>query len=104
MREYSKITPQFWLDHNGKQWIVPQIKGRLKMRIPSHAALREFVLNRASYSCQSCGSNDKAKLVADHIVSRRNGGQHHPNNMQCLCSSCNSRKANMIDAKGVSYA
>jgi 5-methylcytosine-specific restriction endonuclease McrA len=39
-------------------------------------------------------------LVADHVISRRNGGSHHPDNMQCLCNSCNSRKANLIDAKG----
>ena len=91
--------PQFWVDHNGVQWIVPQIKGRLKMRIPAHRALRAFVIHRDGYRCRECGCVDLAELVADHIVSRRNGGEHHPDNMQCLCGPCNSRKAGLVDAK-----
>jgi 5-methylcytosine-specific restriction endonuclease McrA len=90
---------QFWIDHQGKSWIVPQIKGRLKMRIPSHRALRDFVIHRGGGSCKHCGATEL--LVADHIVSRRNGGSHHPDNMQCLCDSCNARKAGLIDSKGI---
>ena len=102
MRGYSVVAPQFWTDHNGNQWIVPQIKGRLKMRIPAHRALREFVIVRDGGECRWRGSADN--LVADHIVSRRNGGSHHPSNMQCLCDSCNARKAGLIDAKGPTHA
>lgn len=88
---------EFWTDHLGRDWVVPQIKGRLKMRIPSHRALREFVIHRDGGRCKHCGSVDR--LVADHIVSRRNGGAHHPSNLQCLCDSCNARKAATVDAK-----
>lgn len=95
MRDYGKVSPQFWTDHNGAVWVEPQIKGRLKMRIPSHAALRAFVIARAGGVCERCGKSDR--LVADHIVSRRNGGRHHPNNLQCLCESCNAKKANTED-------
>ncbi|MFW1748989.1 HNH endonuclease [Acinetobacter guillouiae] len=91
---------EYWIDHNGDKWIVPTIKGRLKSRIPSHRALREFVIVRDGNTCQICGTTNKLKLVADHIVSRRNGGSHHPDNLQCLCDSCNARKAGLIDAKG----
>lgn len=98
MREYAKFGPTFWTDHHGQVWKEPQIKGRLKMRIPSHRALREFVIHRDGGACKLCGS--RASLVADHIVSRRNGGRHHPSNMQCLCDSCNARKAGTVDAKG----
>lgn len=101
MRDYAKISPQFWVDHNGRSWIVPQIKGRLKMCIPAHNALREFILHRDNYTCRHCGNQDRLRLVADHIVSRRNGGSHHPDNMQCLCGSCNARKAGLVDAKGI---
>lgn len=94
----------YWTDHNGEQWIVPQIKGRLKMRIPSHYALRAFVIHRGGHKCAACGCVDEMKLVADHIVSRRNGGTHHPDNMQCLCQSCNARKAGLVDAKGIYHA
>jgi 5-methylcytosine-specific restriction endonuclease McrA len=95
MRDYSKVAPTFWTDHFGNTWRTPQILGRLKFRIPCHAALREFVLHRFGYECLNCGS--KTNLVADHIISRANGGAHHPDNMQCLCNSCNAIKANTVD-------
>lgn len=92
---------KFWTDHHGEVRHVPQIKGRLKCgKVPGHAALREFVLHRDGYKCRHCGATDVLRLVADHVVSRRNGGSHHPDNLQCLCHSCNSRKAGLIDAKG----
>lgn len=100
MRDYATVSHQFWFDHTGKKWKVPEIKGRLKMKVPCHRALREFVLLRDGYKCRHCGCTEREQLVADHIISRRNGGAHHPDNMQCLCHSCNSRKANLIDAKG----
>lgn len=96
MRDRSTAIPAFWTDHNAKVWKVPQIIGRLKPgKCPGHAALREFVIVRDGGKCKTCGSmND---LIADHIVSRRNGGAHHPNNLQCLCQPCNSRKAGKED-------
>lgn len=27
------------------------------------------------------------------------GGRHHPDNLQCLCESCNARKASQVDAE-----
>ncbi|WP_196015297.1 HNH endonuclease [Klebsiella variicola] len=69
------------------------------MCVPCHRALRDFVLWRDGYKCRHCGSEDRIKLVADHIMSRRNGGSHHPDNMQCLCDSCNARKSSLVDAK-----
>lgn len=88
-----------WTDHLGRTWKVPQIAHRLKPgKCPGHAALREFVIHRDGGRCRQCGSTER--LVADHIVSRRNGGTHHPDNLQCLCDSCNARKAGQIDAKG----
>lgn len=90
----------YWTDHLGKIWKVPTIRGRLKCgRVPCHKALREFVIHRDGNNCRICGASDD--LIADHVVSRRNGGSHHPDNLQCLCQSCNSRKGNLVDAKGV---
>lgn len=101
MRDYAKVLPSFWTDFDGVTRAVPQIKGRLKCsKVPGHFALREFVLRRDGYTCINCGETNRSQLVADHIVSRRNGGSHHPENLQCLCHSCNSRKAGLIDAKG----
>ncbi len=92
----NTAASSFWTDHLGKVWKVPTIKGRLKSRIPCHRALIAYVKHRDKV-CQWCGSANQ--LVADHIVSRRNGGAHHPDNLQALCKSCNSRKSGLIDRK-----
>lgn len=91
----SDEQAKIWTDQHGKAWKVPMIRGRLKFRIPCHPALRAFVLWRDNYTCQGCGTHND--LIADHIISRRNGGPHHPDNLQALCQSCNARKANLID-------
>lgn len=89
-----------WTDHCGRAWKVPEIIGRLKPgKCAGHAALREFVIARDGGKCKRCASVDN--LIADHIVSRRNGGTHHPDNLQCLCQSCNARKARLEDRKAV---
>lgn len=95
MKNRKKLN-QFWTDHGGKQWRVPNIKDRLRThQIAGHAALKAFVICRAGGKCVRCGSADA--LLADHIVSRRNGGTHHPDNLQCLCKPCNDRKSNFED-------
>lgn len=88
---------EVWTDQFGKVRPVPTIKGRLKHgKCPGHRAIREFVVWR-DRQCVWCGSAED--LIADHIISRRNGGSHHPNNMQALCQPCNSRKVGLIDSK-----
>ena len=100
MRDYSKVSSQFWTDHYGREWKVPQILGRLKPgRGPGHAALREYIIHRDGGKCVRCGSENS--LLADHVISRRNGGQHHPDNLQCLCDSCNARKSATEDRNHV---
>lgn len=87
-----------WVDQHGQAWPEPTIRGRLKCgKVPLHRRLRDFVLWRDGYRCAECGACEN--LVADHIVSRRNGGRHHPSNLRALCQSCNSRKANTVDRK-----
>lgn len=91
----------FWTDHNGREWQVPTIRGRLKCgKIRCHRALREYIIHRDGGKCVRCGSS--VRLVADHIVSRRNGGSHHPDNLQCLCESCNAAKAGREDRRFLS--
>jgi hypothetical protein len=96
----ERALSMFWVDTDGTVRRTPQIKGRLKYgKLPGHLAVREYVLNRDNRTCRACGATeaDGALLVADHIVSRRNGGTHHPDNMQCLCDPCNSRKVSTVD-------
>lgn len=94
--DYARLAQMFWTDASGRIWKVPQIIGRLKPgKCSGHAALRQFVIDRDGGACVRCGS--ASDLVSDHIVSRRNGGSHHPSNLQCLCASCNARKATKED-------
>lgn len=111
MRDYAKFCPNSfasgpgvlaseapptWTDLNGVERPTPQIIGRLKPgKVRSHRALRELVVARDG-SCRWCGAT--VDLIADHIISRRNGGAHHPLNFQALCQRCNSRKVGLVDA------
>ena len=38
-------------------------------------------------------------LILDHIVSLRNGGTNHPDNLQTLCNFCNSSKSALVDSR-----
>lgn len=94
----DKDAPDTWTDHLGRTWKTPRILRRLKPgKCPGHAALREFVIQRDGGECQWCGT-DKL-LVADHIISRRSGGAHHPDNLRTLCDPCNCARAGLVDAK-----
>lgn len=99
----AEDAPRFWTDDSGRTWKVPTIIGRMKPgKLQGHWALRDFVVRRAGERCECCDSPGDMymPLIADHIISRRNGGAHHPDNLQCLCQPCNSAKAGLVDAKG----
>ncbi len=54
--------------------------------------VQEFVFERDGGCCVSCGS--KSDLCFDHILPFSKGGSsEHPNNIQLLCSKCNSEKS-----------
>ena len=96
MRRKRGLLKKFWTDHTGKSWRLPNTIGRLRPhQIECHAALRTFVFTRDSYMCRKCRRD--GELVVDHIVSWRNGGTHHPDNLQTLCKPCNDRKARYHD-------
>lgn len=90
------------MDQTGKRWRTMNIIGRIKYRSLGAHALRAFVLSRDGYLCQWCGGTHR--LVCDHIISRRNGGSHHPGNLQALCESCNARKVSLIDTRATGVA
>jgi hypothetical protein len=106
--ELEKETPDHWIDFDGTERMVSKRKGRLKYNSKSTKALRDYVLKRDGYACKNCGakpiSNDvigitdnDSMLVIDHIITWRNGGSHHPNNLQVLCDRCNSSKGMTLD-------
>lgn len=99
-----------WTDLKGNRWFVPSnfFKTLRASKFKTHAQLRDFIFVRDDYTCKICGANAKEKqypfyaysvewkkqtfLVIDHVVSIAKGGNHHPQNLQTLCDSCNCRK------------
>lgn len=74
----------------------------MRHRQGSAKALSEHCQGSDKAVPEHCQGSDGATedLVADHVVSRRNGGSHHPDNLQALCQRCNARKAALVDAHG----
>jgi hypothetical protein len=101
----AKYAPPSWFDDRGVERHTPTIRGRLKSKILGHRALMDFVLRRDG-ACVACGDSEATgvRMVVDHIISRRNGGAHHPNNLQALCDGCNSAKVGLIDVRAVSVS
>lgn len=70
-----------------------------------HRAWRAEVLRRAGYRCEEveggrrCAVRSPARLFADHIVERRDGGDPlDPSNGRCLCGSHHTRKTAAVRA------
>jgi 5-methylcytosine-specific restriction endonuclease McrA len=119
MAHQTEVSPDKWVDHKGVERFVPVTRWRLKFKIPSHRALRVFVFERDQFECQHCGAVPdevptnydgsfaprigSGYLVVDHKISRCRGDgcSHHPSNLQSLCDSCNARKRNLVDIRGV---
>lgn len=56
---------------------------------------RLYILNRDRWTCQDCGYVSSRKPFAEdvlihHIIPRREGGTHAPENLVTLCRSCHS--------------
>jgi hypothetical protein len=58
--------------------------------------VREFIFNRDGFMCLCCGSTKS--LSIDHVVPVNKNGENEIDNLQTLCTPCNSRKSdNIID-------
>lgn len=55
---------------------------------------RQRIMERDGFACCTCGSEDA--LCIDHILPVSRGGDSSDNNLQVLCSACNTRKGNKI--------
>jgi 5-methylcytosine-specific restriction endonuclease McrA len=51
-------------------------------------ALRMSCLKRDGFACQSCGNK---ATIADHIISRRNGGSDTLDNLRAMCRGCDNK-------------
>src|SRR5256886_14048155 len=60
-----------------------------------------FLFARDNYRCQFCGRNQQELrhrecLTRDHLVPLSRGGTNGWNNVLTACSSCNTRKGNLL--------
>lgn len=58
---------------------------------------RQRILDRDGHKCQSCGATES--LCMDHILPISRGGDSSDDNLQVLCSACNTKKGNKIDGE-----
>ena len=58
----------------------------------------EKVKKKQNYICLYCRKKEpEIKLTIDHIIPITKGGKHSIENIQALCSSCNSKKNNKLN-------
>lgn len=90
------MSAKFWVDQfgNSHRVLAPR---RLNYSQSGPKQLRDFIYQRDGYRCAICLSADF--LVIDHIVSLKNGGSNHPDNLRTLCATCNTRKTGLFDAR-----
>lgn len=53
------------------------------------------ILERQKYKCVYCGKNIRESYEVDHIIAISKGGSNWPDNLQCLCKTCNCQKNNL---------
>lgn len=51
-------------------------------------SVRQAVFTRDRYRCSAPGCQNTRFLEIHHIVSRKKGGDNHPDNLHLLCSAC----------------
>ena len=94
--EMATQNESTWTDPTGHTWTLPSIQTKLSFcKSKKHKAIVDFVMDRARHKCKTCG--DTYPLHIDHIIPRRAGGTHHPDNLQVLCASCHARKTMTTD-------
>lgn len=106
-RNRWKTDPEFreWNNKRNAEWRKTP-KGRIlnsvccskrRARVlgansPSNVSELEKEFRSNMKECSECGTTED--LTLDHIVALSNGGDHSPDNWDCLCGGCNSSKGN----------
>lgn len=110
-------TQSTWTDYNGKTWRTVTPRHRLRFQQVGPSTLRVTVFMRDAFRCRKCGerainipvnydgryalSTEHGRcLLLDHVVSLRNGGSNHPDNLQAYCDRCNRAKCLNVDRWG----
>lgn len=60
------------------------------------ASLRWHIFARDGFTCRYCGARagqDGVELAVDHVISVKDGGDNHPDNLVAACRRCNGGKS-----------
>lgn len=79
----------------GYRFVVGDLCRFTTWRQPIPQALREAVYGRDDHRCLRCGTSERLSL--DHIVPWSRGGPDTIDNLQTLCTPCNSRKGARLE-------
>jgi|GEM_PF-400172 len=58
---------------------------------------RKRILDRDGHECQHCAATEA--LCIDHVIPVSRGGDSSDDNLQILCSACNTKKGNKLDGE-----
>ena len=84
-----------WRDTPYKRGVPPQIKRRERATARRNYKMWVATLiERHGEACQHCHRTN-AKLVLDHVIPVAKGGLSELENMQLLCTSCNTTKGKL---------
>ncbi|MCK4792041.1 MAG: HNH endonuclease [Desulfobacteraceae bacterium] len=92
---------EFWINPaDGIRRPIPSSKYKLTKTV-SGRMLYRYIIERDNNTCRICGEHPEPFpsyrytgpcIVVDHILTRKHGGTHHPQNLQAICDTCNARK------------
>lgn len=84
----SAVSMDYATWRNAPKYHSKELKERFKM----NSKIRNIILQKYNYTCNSCGS--KTNLQIDHIIPISRGGKTILKNLQVLCKKCNQKKHN----------
>lgn len=77
---------------------VIKLSYMVKRPRPRIALSKREILRRDDYTCQYCGRKMRT-LTLDHVIPRRQGGQHTWENLVAACSACNRHKGGKVPSE-----
>ena len=93
----SERNRNYWKENPEKKREYDRNRRARKQRAEGNFTSREFnqLCEQYDYRCLMCGKK-KAKLTADHVIPLVKGGVNTIDNIQPLCTRCNSSKNDKI--------
>ena len=83
---------------NWKRAIVLLLKEKAQVLSSRVIRLLDYVklpiYKRDNHTCQYCGA--RSRLTIDHVIPRSKGGEDSWENLVVACSSCNTKKGNIL--------